>query len=549
MQEMISVTGKCIHSPLFQELLTTCRLCPHESPTTDVILLGHSLGGILAAEVTLLFSHTPNSNWLYQHRILGVIAFDTPFLGMHPRVVGTGIASLFRPTPEMPEPTFPSGQTSPNSATNGSLLSPSESVMSGLFSLPESDPNYNPSYSNDFRRPQRSKLENAWYFWNKHCGELKEATLSYVTSHFEFGGCLADYPGLKRRYEAIRALEDVDTLSSPYDNSGKLLRRVRFVNYYSASTGRIKSKEATNLAANTSAPKEVEMSDFGLQPSITSTTDATLIEKLSPSPKLSLEEHRDGAAIERRLNDLELEEDADDSDGLIQLSPRPGSPSSVASVPVPQTPIETTEQDPSDSSWIYNDLPPIPPVPIAPPEFDASKFMAKDVLKVAQKDYDRQIKAFERAKKDRERSIRDREKVVKKRKQTALKEQAKADKIAKQQETLERKEMLKRSAILNSEVHDDQLPQDATQGGMQREEQLHKKQKDRNFCMLPPKNRDGLRDITWIRVFMEGVDEVAAHTSLFFMSETYTKLVGDTATRIESWVNEDATKNALLAEE
>ena len=29
-------------------------LAPHESPTTDVVLVGHSMGGLLAAEIVLL---------------------------------------------------------------------------------------------------------------------------------------------------------------------------------------------------------------------------------------------------------------------------------------------------------------------------------------------------------------------------------------------------------------------------------------------------------------------------------------------------------------
>ena len=31
-------------------------LQPHESPTTDVVLVGHSMGGLLAAEVVLMVS-------------------------------------------------------------------------------------------------------------------------------------------------------------------------------------------------------------------------------------------------------------------------------------------------------------------------------------------------------------------------------------------------------------------------------------------------------------------------------------------------------------
>jgi hypothetical protein len=49
-----------------------------------------------------------------------------------------------------------------------------------------------------------------------------------------------------------------------------------------------------------------------------------------------------------------------------------------------------------------------------------------------------------------------------------------------------------------------------------------------------------------VRVYMEGMDEVVAHTSMFKMSDTYAKLVGDTAARIEEWVKEDATRRAVL---
>lgn len=36
-------------------------LAPHESPTTDVVLVGHSMGGLLAAEVVLLVCAPPNA--------------------------------------------------------------------------------------------------------------------------------------------------------------------------------------------------------------------------------------------------------------------------------------------------------------------------------------------------------------------------------------------------------------------------------------------------------------------------------------------------------
>jgi len=64
-----------------------------------------------------------------------------------------------------------------------------------------------------------------------------------------------------------------------------------------------------------------------------------------------------------------------------------------------------------------------------------------------------------------------------------------------------------------------------------------KKKKDKKFCMLPPKI-DGKRDSCWVRVYMEGVDEVGAHCGLFFIGPQYETLVGDVGARIEDWVRE-----------
>lgn len=58
------------------------------------------------------------------------------------------------------------------------------------------------------------------------------------------------------------------------------------------------------------------------------------------------------------------------------------------------------------------------------------------------------------------------------------------------------------------------------------------------FCMLPPKDSQGHKDPTWVKVYMEGMDEVAAHTSLFFVNEMYERLVGDVGARVEEWVRE-----------
>jgi hypothetical protein len=54
----------------------------------SVILAGHSMGGLLIAEAAI--NPSPVAR-----RIIGLIALDAPYLGMHPHVVVSGIASLF----------------------------------------------------------------------------------------------------------------------------------------------------------------------------------------------------------------------------------------------------------------------------------------------------------------------------------------------------------------------------------------------------------------------------------------------------------------------
>ena len=54
------------------------------------------MGGLLAADVaTDPYNNPDQYPGAKPKRIVGVVAFDTPYLGMHPHVVISGIASLF----------------------------------------------------------------------------------------------------------------------------------------------------------------------------------------------------------------------------------------------------------------------------------------------------------------------------------------------------------------------------------------------------------------------------------------------------------------------
>lgn len=71
------------------------------------------MGGLLAADAATDPSNNPDHYpGAKPKRIAGVVAFDTPYLGMHPHVVVSGIASL------LPKGNEPGKEEESNSAMN-----------------------------------------------------------------------------------------------------------------------------------------------------------------------------------------------------------------------------------------------------------------------------------------------------------------------------------------------------------------------------------------------------------------------------------------------
>ncbi|KAK1780398.1 hypothetical protein QBC45DRAFT_372475 [Copromyces sp. CBS 386.78] len=466
-------------------------LLPHESPTTDVVLIGHSMGGLLAAEVALLprqpqdlvYGDSP-----FRHRILGTLSLDAPLLGLHPGIVVSGIASLFRKAPAPPGATNAGQESQTLVAQQSPGLSPDASIYSEIYPPPEAtspipkltpsstmsspsgpDPYFNPKFFNDVSFVDRGWLKNIAHFAQKHSQEnLVEAATNHIISHLEFGGCLADYPGMKSRYNRLRRLEDVDELrQSPTDKEV----RVRFVNYYTVSTGILKDKEARKTIAPTVAS---EVAPEGhLKSHSRSHSKSRMIEKAAPERE-SFDTARSQTSTPRSSEELELTElepvPLSDDEPIHQAEHREEEdkpPAYVSHEEVNKTAehsisnvsgtetgsksgsgdgdgAETSTLTTLPSSLPMPDLPAIPDTPSPPPVIDLSTIPSKEARKQAEKDAKQARKEYEAAVKNRDKILKERLKIVEKHEKAQAKLQRdtekQQEKIKKEAEKKEKKD-------------------------------------------------------------------------------------------------------------
>ncbi|KAI5840110.1 hypothetical protein DFP73DRAFT_574900 [Morchella snyderi] len=551
-------------------------LSKFENENTDVILLGHSMGGLLAADVALLQDYTGKK----RHRILGIIAFDTPFLGMHPGVISAGLGSIFRPAPKSP------GEDAQGLYANGAEGS-SQSNMS-LHTMNSGGSQVDEFYS---KPPARNytvvvpKKEGTWdstlHFINKYQSRLTQATGQYLMSHLEFGGCLADIIGLKNRYSAVRALED--GLIGASGNT----ERLRFVNYYTSSTGRIKETAERTVSPDSGKGRAfdgehgvpgVELDhdlighersshsvddmkhisadpitddEFGCEPVALHIVDADEFSVVDgrPPTELSVHENIHGGG------EYNEKSGCHDNGG-----PSPIYPLNDISRQITTDTTDTMEtlerQISTDLTLSDFQLPPITPPPEEPPLFDYSQIPDAMVRKVAEKEAARVRKAWEKAVKDYEKAVNNREKELEKLKKSkgkgidrGIKEK---DKRKERQLKDEAKEVERQEPISSPALRPETPKSNCASPALRPEtpksncaspkpKRKDKKKRDRRFCCLPSDKNDKC----WVKVEMRGVDEVGAHCGLFFVGEAYERLVGDVAARMEEWVGEERTRRIL----
>lgn len=415
------------------------------------------------------------------------------------------------------------------------------------------DPGFDPPFFNDNPFKEAPFVKRIVHFAKKHRSEgIVNATAKHVLSHLEYGGCLADFHGLNVRYNRIRQLEDVDELQAL--SGGKPLgdkARVRFVNYYTLSSGRQKERKSpsnrTTNQSHTPATSTSAEGDSLLSRETTRDAGTSVSSFTASNVSISVEDHSSygdkndtppgskPSSLNQPANDRKPVQDVEPiHTGIDELSMQEVEP-----MPLPEEDVPAADQ--------ALDLPPIPELPDRPPTPDFEQYTDKDSRKQAEKEFRRVKKSCDKAIKDRNKAVREREKLLEKRRRKAQKD---AEKVEKEEA----------AQLEREEANDSKPPQDGEENtaSLEKEEpttepalrepytvEEKRPKKSKKFCTLPRKV-NGARDSTWVDIYMDGMDEVSAHCGLFFPGPHYERLVGDVTSRIIGWVQDDLTKRTIL---
>jgi hypothetical protein len=357
----------------------------------------------------------------------------------------------------------------------------------------------------------------------------------------------------------------------------------------SLSTPRI-STEAPILDSKYEEHKEE------IKPPSLSNSERSSLELLSPEPMLDEIREDLPPAIEDNTGEAKHMMDNkpdDDNQDSIHASGQ-GKSASTPDESLTENRVSTAELNDAVAS-LELDLPALPELPSKPDPPNLERYADKDARKLAEKEAKRVQKVYAQAVKDREKAIREREKIIEKRRKKLAQE---AEKKAKEEKKRLKKEETaaaaaaatvatttttttttsltipaeseKSEAAPSTPTQEEQkqlsapgnqapslewrpVSQDLTldgaaakrdKGKVKDKEEKEEKRKERKFCNVAKSH--GQVDPKWISVFMKDMDEVAAHTGLFFAGDHYEKLVCEVGNTIVEWVHADMTKRTIL---
>ena len=228
---------------------------PTIDPSVRTILIGHSMGGIVAADTILaIIAEQPISGSADTHAFMfpyiqGLLAFDTPYLGIAPSVVAHGaeghyktVSTAWGTLSEVAGVLGLGGGSGMSTSENNDRGQRGPGNKAPAAALPAPVP------AKDTQRPTAGVAKDTdaaampvWQRWGKYAmfagaagavaaggaaAYMKRETLtegwSWVGSHLEFVGCLMRGEELRQRLTAIATLHDETGLgfANLYTNLG-----------------------------------------------------------------------------------------------------------------------------------------------------------------------------------------------------------------------------------------------------------------------------------------------------------------------------------------
>ncbi|KAL2005991.1 hypothetical protein VTN00DRAFT_9645 [Thermoascus crustaceus] len=215
--------------------VANCMPSPTVDPSVHVILIGHSMGGIVGAETLLLLaseqplpppSSLSNStssvvepdSFMFPH-IQGLLAFDTPFLGIAPGVVSYGaegqykaVTTAYNTLTEVASVFGLGGNKRTSTTTTTSTTSTKEqkALPAATGDAASTDAAATPSWQRWGRYAMFAGAAGAVAAGGAAAlysqRERVTAGWSWVTSHLEFVGCLARTEDLRQRVRSLSNL-------------------------------------------------------------------------------------------------------------------------------------------------------------------------------------------------------------------------------------------------------------------------------------------------------------------------------------------------------
>ncbi|KAI9803168.1 MAG: hypothetical protein M1825_001959 [Sarcosagium campestre] len=207
---------------------------PTIDPSVHTILIGHSMGGIVAAETVIkLANEQPISQSTDTHGFMfpyiqAVLAFDTPYLGVSPGVVAHGAEGHYNTaTSTLTQLSGLTGGLWGAKVASDHQSNGSKKPVGALPAPPATDSKSKPDGAAAIQRDGDAAATPTWQRWGKvamfagaagalaaggAAAYLKRDQITeswgWVGSHLEFVGCLMKGEDMKKRMQSIQELED-----------------------------------------------------------------------------------------------------------------------------------------------------------------------------------------------------------------------------------------------------------------------------------------------------------------------------------------------------